>query len=216
MPDMDWYVIWDYRSALMDGVQLTVELSVLAIVGGTFIGILIGCLRALPSFYLKRIGDTYAEFFRNTPVLVKLFFLHFVISLDAFPAGLTALILHASSYISDVTLAGFRSIPHGQTEAARSCGLSYFKLFRYILVPQAIRFVIPPMTTQYTQIVKDSSVVSLIALEELTFMASMINLDTYRGFEAAAAVTMIYLFLVLLVAAAMTMLQRFVDRKIVI
>jgi polar amino acid transport system permease protein len=211
--DMEWYIVWDYRAAILDGLLLTLQLSVIAIIGSTIIGTVVGCLSTMPSVFLRKFTGVYVETLRNMPVVVKLFFMHFIIGLDSFPSGVIALVLHQSSYISDVTAAGLRSVPYGQTEAARSCGHSYSQLFGYILVPQAIRFVIPPMTTQYVQTVKNSSVVMLIALEELTFMTQKIEHETFRGFEAASAVTVIYLVVVLVIAVAMTMLQKYLERK---
>ena len=210
---MEWYIVWDYRSVILDGLSLTLQISIIAIIAGTIIGTVVGCLSTLPSFYLQKITGVYVETLRNMPVVVKLFFLHFIVGLDAFPAGIIALTLHQSAYIADVTTAGLRSVPLGQTEAARSCGHGYFQLFRYILVPQAIRYVIPPMTTQYIQTVKNSAVVMLIALEDLTFMTQKIEHETFRGFEAATAVTIIYLLVVLVIAVAMTLLQKYLERK---
>ena len=212
--DMEWYIVWDYRAAILDGLSLTLQLSIIAIIGSTIIGTMVGCLSTLPSFYLQKITGVYVETLRNMPVVVKLFFMHFIIGVDAFPAGIIALVLHQSSYIADVTAAGLRSVPHGQTEVARSCGHGYFQLFRYILVPQAIRYVIPPMTTQYIQTIKNSAVVMLIALEDLTFMTQKIEHETFRGFEAATAVTIMYLLVVLVIAVTMTLLQKYLERKL--
>lgn len=210
---MDWYVIWDYRGSLVDGTWLTIQLSLLAIVGSTVVGTAVGCAATLPSFLLSRLAGVYVEVLRNIPTVVKLFFLHFILGMDAFLSGLSALILHQSAYIADVAAAGLRSIPPGQTEAARSCGHSYTQLLRYVLLPQAIRHVIPPLTTQYVQIVKNSAVVMLIALEDLTFMTQKIGHETYRAFEAATATTAIYLTLAMVITGAMSILQRYLGMR---
>lgn len=210
---MAWYIIWDFRDSILKGLWVTLELSFYSIIGSTIVGVLLGCLNTLPSFFLRRFCTTYVEVMRNIPVVVKLFFLHFIVGLDSFESGVIGLVLHQSAYISDVTGAGLRSIPHGQTEAARSCGHSYFQVFRYILVPQAVRYVIPPMTTQYVQVVKNSAVALLIALEELTFQTQWIEHKTFRGFEAAAAVTLVYLAIVLVIASMMSVVQRYLNRK---
>jgi polar amino acid transport system permease protein len=210
---MDWYIVWDYRAALLDGLLLTVEISAIAIVTSTIVGAVVGCLRILPLFLPQRVAGAYVEVLRNLPLLVKLFFLYFVLGVDAFVAGLLAITLHQSAFISDVTVAGLRSIPQGQTEAARSCGHTYTQVFRYILLPQAVRSMIPALTTQYVQVVKDSAVVMLVALQELTFMTQKINQTTFRGFEAATASTVLYLVVMLLITLGMNALQRCLEPR---
>lgn len=211
--NLDWYVIWEYRADLVRGFQLTLILSVGTIVGATVFGVAIGCLRALPYFFLNRLIGIYVELFRNTPVVVKLFFAHFVLGMDAFPAGIIVLILHHSAYIADVTAAGLRSVPRGQVEAAMATGLGEAQMFVSVLLPQAARAMIPALTTQYTYTVKNSAVVMLIALQDLTFVTQKIEHETFRGFEAATTVTVLYLLIVLVVATAMSLLQRLVDRR---
>jgi His/Glu/Gln/Arg/opine family amino acid ABC transporter permease subunit len=210
---MDWYVIWDYRSSLIDGIWLTVQLSILGIVGSTVVGALVGCASTLSASITRRLMGTYVEVLRNVPLVVKLFFAHFIVGLDAFPSALLALTLHQSAYIADLTAAGLRSIPQGQTEAALSCGHTYGQVLRYVVFPQAIRHVIPPLTTQYVQVLKNSAVVMFIALEDLAFMTQKIEEETYRNFEAATATTVIYLALAMVIAVAMSVLQHFLARR---
>lgn len=211
--DLDWYIIWDYRDDLLRGFWLTFRISAAAILGATVVGVFVGCLRSLPGFFLYRLTGLYIQILRNIPAVVKLFFAHFVLGFDALPAGIVVLVLHQSAYIADVTAAGLRGVPRGQTEAALASGLGHAQAFAFVLLPQAARAMIPPMTTQYTQIVKNSAVVMLIALEDLTFMTQRIEHETFRGIEAAATVTMLYLLIVLVIAGAMSVLQRFLDRR---
>lgn len=212
--DLDWYVIWDYRAELLRGLWLTARISVATILGATLVGVGVGCLGTLPSFFLRRLTTLYVELLRNVPVVVKLFFAHFVLGFDALPAGILVLILHQSAYIADVTASGLRSVPLGQTEAALASGMSHPQIFGAVLLPQAVRAMIPPMTTQYTQAVKNSAVVMLVALEDLTFMTQKIEHETFRGVEAAASVTLLYLLIVLCVAWAMSALQGLLDRRL--
>lgn len=211
--DLDWYVIWDYRADLLRGLSLTLWISLVGIIGATLVGVAVGCMRTSGGFIAQRLTGLYINVLRNIPMVVKLFFAHFIIGIDALPAGLLVLVLHQSAYVADVTAAGLRSVPHGQTEAALASGLGRLQIFLSVLLPQALRVMIPPMTTQYTQTIKNSSVVMLIALEDLTFMTQRIEHATFRGIEAASTVTLIYLAIVLCVAAAMSGLQRFVERR---
>ena len=205
---MDWAVLWEYRAALAGGLAVTLEVSALAIVGATVVGVLVGCLRGTGSYLLQRLTATYTELLRNLPLIVKLFFLYFVIGLPALPAALAALVLHQSAYIADVTEAGLRSVGRGQLDAGLSLGLKRWQVYRRIILPQTVRVMLPPMTSQYVSVVKNTSVVALIGVTDLTFQTQQINVETFRGFEAATAVTLLYMFVAGVVIGGMTWLQR--------
>jgi polar amino acid transport system permease protein len=208
MGAMDWSILWQYRGALASGLVITLWVSALAIVGSTILGMLVGCLAVQRSYLLRRLTSVYTETLRNLPLIVKLFFLYFIVGLPAVPAALLALILHQSAYIADVTRAGIRSISRGQLAAGLSLGHSYPQVFRYIILPQAVRIILPPMTTQYVSAVKNSSVVALIAVQDLTYQTQEINVETFRGFEAATAATVLYIIVALIVIGLMVVAQR--------
>jgi polar amino acid transport system permease protein len=205
---MDWAVLWEYRAALAGGLAVTLEVSALAIVGATVVGVLVGCLRGTGSYLLQRLTATYTELLRNLPLIVKLFFLYFVIGLPALPAALAALVLHQSAYIADVTEAGLRSVGRGQLDAGLSLGLKRWQVYRRIILPQTVRVMLPPMTSQYVSVVKNTSVVALIGVTDLTFQTQQINVETFRGFAAATAVTLLYMLVAGVVIGGMTWLQR--------
>ena len=205
---MDWAVLWEYRAALAGGLAVTLEVSALAIVGATVVGVLVGCLRGTGSYLLQRLTATYTELLRNLPLIVKLFFLYFVIGLPALPAALAALVLHQSAYIADVTEAGLRSVGRGQLDAGLSLGLKRWQVYRRIILPQTVRVMLPPMTSQYVSVIKNTSVVALIGVTDLTFQTQQINVETFRGFEAATAVTLLYMLVAGVVIGGMTWLQR--------
>jgi polar amino acid transport system permease protein len=205
---MNWAVLWEYRAALWDGLVLTAELSSISIVGSLLLGTVIGCISTLPGFFASRIAGAYVEVIRNVPVVVKLFILYFALGLDAMPASLLALIVHQSAYISDVIASGFRSIPLEQVESARATGLSPAQTFRHVTLPQVYRLIMPPLTSQFIEVVKNSSVVMLIGLQEMTFQTQNIEAETFRGFEAATAVTVLYLVMALGISWAMGIVQR--------
>lgn len=210
---MNFHVIWEYRAGLLEGLQLTVWLTAVSIVGSLVLGTAIGCFGTLSGFLPKRLARVYVEALRNVPMVVKLFFLYFALGLDAIPASIISLVLHQSSYIADVTGAGLRSIPREQQEAARALGHSYSQVFIYVLLPQALRIIIPPLTNQFIEVLKNSSVVMLIALEELTFQTQNIEHLTFRGFEAATAVTVLYLGVALAIVGVVNVLKRLVIQR---
>ena len=131
-----------------------------------------------------------------------------MLGLPTLPAAIVALVLHQSAYIADVTAAGLRTVERGQFDAARSLGLRSWSAYRLVVLPQMVRVMVPPMTSQYVSIVKNTSVVALIGVADLTFQTQQINIDTFRGFEAATAVTVLYMLLAGAVILAMTRLQR--------
>ena len=205
---MDWAILWDYRAALAGGFAITLVVSALAILGATLLGVLVGCLRGSGSYLLRRLTATYTELLRNLPLIVKLFFLYFVVGLPALPAALAALVLHQSAYIADVTATGLRSIGRGQFDAGLSLGLKRWQVYRRIILPQTVRVMLPPMTSQYVSVIKNTSVVALIGVADLTFQTQQINVETFRGFEAATAATLLYMLAAGAVIAGMARLQR--------
>ncbi|MGE3992595.1 amino acid ABC transporter permease [Pseudorhodoplanes sp.] len=209
---MDWSVVWDYRQFLAEGLWLTVQLSLGGIIGSTLLGVAVGCLGTLPSYFARRLISSYVSLLRNLPLILKLFFLHFVLGVNAYASGLIALTLHQSAYIADLTTSGLRSIPSGQTEAALALGHSRRGALWYVIAPQVIRTIIPALITQYVGVIKNSAVAMLLSLQELTFMTQKIEHETLRGFEAVAAATILYLSLMLIVTGGMTALHRTLRR----
>jgi len=187
---------------------VTIGVSILGIIGSTIVGVLVGCLGTLPSFLLRRATGLYTEVLRNLPLIVKLFFLYFIVGLPALWAAVAALVLHQSAYIADITRSGIRSVALGQLDAASSLGHGYWQAFRYVIVPQTVRIVLPPMTSQYVSVIKNSSVTALISIQDLTFQTQEINVETFRGFEAATATTVLYMLVASVVIALMTRLHR--------
>lgn len=205
---MRWTVIWDYREALWTGLQLTLQITALSMIGAFVLGTLLACLKQLPSYLLDRLIYAYVEVIRNIPSVVKVFFLYFVAGLDALPAAVLGLSMHQSSYICDVLESGFRAIPREQSEAAWACGHGRTQIFLFVLLPQVWAIVLPALTSQFIEIVKNSAAAMLIGINELTFQTQNIDVETFRGFEAATAVTVLYLLLSLGIAGSMAILER--------
>lgn len=205
---MRWSVIWDYREALWTGFLLTLQITILSIIGAMLLGTLLACLKQLPSYLVQRAVSSWVELIRNIPSVVKIFFLYFVAGLDAMPAAVIGLSIHQSSYISDVLDSGFRSVPREQSEAAWACGHGRPQIFRFVLLPQVWATVTPPLTSQFIEIVKNSAGAMLLGIKELTFQTQNIDVETFRGFEAATAVTVLYLILALTIVGAMSLIER--------
>lgn len=200
---MEWSVLWQFRNDLLRGFAITIFLSTVSIAGSFILGVILGYLDATPNFFLRRFVTGYVNLMRNLPIIVKVFFLYFVLGLDAIPSGLIALITHQSGYIADVIASGFRTVPREQAESAYAQGVSGWQTFLLVLLPQVGRITLPPLTNQFIEVVKNSAVVMFIGVEELTFQTQEIAHDTFRGFEAATGATVLYLIVALCISGAM-------------
>lgn len=205
---MNWWVLWEYREVLWQGFLMTVQITIVAGIGAFAIGVWLACLRQLSLGLITPWIGAYVEFMRNLPAVVKVFFLYFVMGWDAWTAAAVGLALHQSAYICDAVDSGFRSIAREQTEAAWALGHSRSDIFRMVLLPQAWSVSIPSITNQLIEVLKNSSVAMLISLQELTFQVQQIETDTFRGFEAATFVTLVYVAMAFSIAAVASRLEK--------
>jgi putative glutamine transport system permease protein len=205
-------VIFDNWDLFWHGFLTTIWVSLLAAILALLIGISVAVLRVTPSGGLKIVAIVYTEFFRNTPFLVQTLALYFGLPRlgvrlqfhlfgfefdQSFVVGTLALALYTGAYVAEVIRSGLLSIPIGQTEAARSLGLSLVQTLYIVILPQAIRLVIPPLGNLFIALVKNSAILAAISLGELMFQASLVNNRTFRTFEVFTAVILFYLILTL-------------------
>jgi His/Glu/Gln/Arg/opine family amino acid ABC transporter permease subunit len=198
---------------LLRGAVYTVEVSVLAIAFGLVLGWLFGFSAVSGLRALQAVTWCYVQFIRGTPLLVQIFLIYFGLAalgfnLPAFWAGVIALGLNSGGFQAEIVLAGIESIDRGQTEAARSIGMSRFQTLLFILVPQTIRRVIPPVTNELITLVKSSSLLSAIAALELTHAGQLIIARTFAPFEIYAAVALIYLVMVSVLSRVSALLEK--------
>ena len=150
----------------------------------------------------------YVEVFRNVPLVVQMFFWFFAAGLGSFPAALIGLVCYSAAYVGEVVRAGIQATPRGVRDAALSLGLSMPQTMGRVVLPYALTITVPPLTNEALNVLKNSSVAMTVAVTELTFQTQTINAYTFRGFEAATAVTAGYLAMSMLLVAAATWLQR--------
>ena len=158
------------------GLWMTVAVSGLSLIGGTIIGFILGIIRASRNRFLKYVKyiiGAWVDLIRGTPFLVQVFIIFFIlpgvgIELEAFAAAVIALTNLAASFICEIVAGGILAVPSGQREAATASGLSAYQQLRYIILPQAMRTILPPLVGQYVLLVKDSSVVSAIGVVDIT------------------------------------------------
>ena len=184
---------------LLKGLLTTIHISLISLILALFAGLVTAVLRLSKSFSGKIIALIYLETIRNTPLLVQLFFIYFVISpilnISPFISAVIALSLFEGAYISEIFRAGILSIDKGQWEAAYSLGLGTFNTYRKIILPQVIKRVLPPLTNQAISLIKDSALVSTVAIYDLTMQGMVIISETYLTFEIWFTVALIYLIL---------------------
>jgi His/Glu/Gln/Arg/opine family amino acid ABC transporter permease subunit len=208
---LDFSVIIKNLPLFLKGIFLTVEISFFAIVIGLAIGILAAAAR---TSRLRILGAVYVEIFRNTPLLIQIFIIFFGlpglgIKLSSYASGLIALVLYVGAYNTEVIRAGLEAVPKGQVEAAKSLGLTGIQTFLYIVLPQTLRISLPALGNNWVALVKNSSLVSVIGMVELTWVASDLNALTFRSFELFGAATLFYLILIFILIN----IQNFIEKK---
>lgn len=197
---------------LLRGLLVTLEISVLSLLLALAIGLVAALLRLGPSPLGRGVAHAYLELIRNTPLLVQLYLLYFVLApilgLDRFWTAVLCLGLFEGAFASEIFRAGIQGVPRGQSEAAMSLGLDVADRYRYVILPQAVRLMLPPLTGLAVSLVKHSSLVSVIAVMELTTAGRNIISDTYMSFEIWFTVAAIYLAVTLLLSLLAFLLER--------
>ena len=209
----DFRLIIESIPFLVKGAVYTVQVSVLAIVFGLVLGWMLGLVAVSGVRWLRAIAWGYVQFIRGTPLLVQIFLIYFGlptlgINIPPYWSGVIALGLNSAGFQAEIVRAGIESIDRGQTEAARSIGMSRFQTLLFILVPQTIRRVIPPLTNELITLTKSSSLLSAIAVLELTHAGQAIIARTFAPFEIYAAVAVLYLVLIAVLSRGSALLER--------
>lgn len=218
--DGDRYIDW-----LLSGLGWTMALAFFGAIIAFVVGVIVGSARTSRSWPVALAGRIYVQVFRNIPLLVQMFIWYFIVP-ELLPARLGTAIkemappwssffpallclgLYTASRVAEQVRSGIEALPNGQWEAAEALGLSSFKLYRLILLPQALRIVIPTLTSEAMGIFKNTSVALTIGLLELTAQARQINEFTFKTFESFGAATLIYLSVALVVYHGMTVVER--------
>jgi len=216
-----WYRVSEYLftldegrfipGPLLKGLGVTIKITLTSFVLAFVFGVT-GCLFRLSSSFLARtVGRLYVETIRNTPLLIQILFMYFVLSpilnISPFFSAVLALSLFEGAYASEIIRSGILSIEAGQWEAAQSVGMTKNQIYRTIIFPQAFRIVLPPLTSQAIALLKDSSLVSTIAIYDLTMQGQVMVANTYLAFETWFTVAAIYLSLSLFIVSLVKILE---------
>ena len=178
----DWYIVATYYPLFLKGLAITLGYTAISIVTSLVLGVLVASLISLRIRFLHRILEWYVAFFRETPLLVQIYFVFYAlpelgVTLSAPVAGVLAITLCEGAFFAEIVRGGIQALPPGQYDAARALALPRFQVLRFIVIPQALRKVIPSMVGQSSIVFKDTSLLSVIAIEELTGITQNINAE---------------------------------------
>ncbi|MDQ0195758.1 amino acid ABC transporter permease [Paenibacillus wynnii] len=215
---MDFSILTGNFDIYMEGFYNTILSSVIALVGSFLLGALIAVFRISSVRGLRWFGAGFVEFVRNIPLLLVVFVFYYGssalgLSIEGFAAGTIGLAVYTSAFIAEAIRAGIMAVPKGQMEAARSSGLNYIQTMVHIILPQAIKLVIPPLGNQFINLIKNSSVLTLVAGMDLMYFADIISTDTYRTFDTYIFVAIFYLVLTVPLSYGIRVWERRLQRK---
>jgi glutamate/aspartate transport system permease protein len=231
----NWRIFWEaspdgvgtYMDTLLSGLVWTLATALIAWVMALFLGAVIGTIRTMPNKLAVRLANGYVELFRNIPLLVQMFLWYFVMpelvpdaagnwlkSLQNAPFITAVLCLgfFTSSRVAVQVSAGINSLPRGQKLAGTALGLTLPQTYRYVLLPMAFRIIVPPMTSEFLNIIKNSAVALTIGLMELTARARSMQEFSFQVFEAFTAATIIYI----LVNVVVVFLMRWIEKRVAV
>ena len=212
--EFDWKVIIDYFPDLLAGVKVTLSITIFSLLIGLVFGLALALARISGWKIISWPAYVYIEFFRTTPPLVQIVWFYFVVpviigmELSAFQAASIALGLNIAAFLGEIFRAGIQGIDKTQIDATRVLGLGSMDSYRYVILPQAFRIVLPPTTTTIMLLMKGTSLATAIGTLELMRVGQLISLETFRPFEILTAVAVIYFLITYPVAYGMRRLER--------
>ena len=200
----------EYWFLYADGLKVTLELAFWTLILATVVGVAMGMLRVQNYPVISSIIDGWINFIRGVPVMVQIFIVYYGIatSLPQFWAAVVSLTVNSSVYIAEHTRAGMQAVNKGQMEAARCIGMSKLQANWYIIIPQAIKNVLPSLCNEFILLIKETSIVSVIALHELTYTTNSVRTNTFLAFEPLIVTAVIYFLITYLLKRLVGILER--------
>lgn len=198
---MDFSFLPDYIDYFLRGAGITVSLSFFTVLFGVILGIFIALMRMSNVKPLRWLATAYVEFIRGTPLLVQVFIITYGIpqltqvNIPDFTSGVIALSINSAAYIAEIFRAGIQSIDKGQMEAARSLGMTNGLATRLIILPQAVKNILPALGNEFIVVIKESSIVMVIGIADLMYNANVVRGMTFKSFETLIAAAMVYFIL---------------------
>ncbi|MDT6981146.1 amino acid ABC transporter permease [Levilactobacillus zymae] len=207
------HIFQTYGGTLLYGLGQTLLCSVIALICSLIIGTFFALLEESPNKFARGVARVYIEIFRNIPLLVITMFFYvviplYVLKMNGFTAGTIGLTLYTSAFIAETVRAGIQSVDPGQMEGARSNGLTFWQSMRYIVLPQAFRYVIPPLGNQFVNLVKNSSTLAFVGGFDLMYQGNSIASSSLETMAAYSAVGVLYLIITMPISYYMRYLEK--------
>lgn len=202
--------------SLLSGLAVTIEIAVISLILAVILGIILGIFSISTSKILKAISAVYISIIRGTPLMIQALFLFFGVGqalgirFDPMVAAIITLTVNASAYMAEIFRGGIQAVDNGQMEAARSLGLNYYKSMRKVILPQAIKIMVPSILNQFIVTLKDTSILSVISIRELTLSGQIIIAQNFKPFSMYAIMAGMYFIVITL----LTIVSHCVERKL--
>lgn len=215
--DFKFSVMWESIPTLLIGIKLTILITVFGLLIGFVLGAVSGLMKISRRAVIRKIAGVYIESIRGTPVMVQVMFIYFGLPLaldmriPPMVAGVAAIAINSGAYIAEIVRGAFQSIETGQTEAGRSIGLSHFQTMYYVIWPQALKRMIPPLGNQFIISLKDTSLLVVVGVGELTRTGQEIIASNFRAFEVWLTVALMYLAMTLTLSKILNIIERRMD-----
>lgn len=218
--DMDWGVVYEYRELFIRGFGYTILFTSVGVGVGTILGLLLGLGRLADNFLLRGFAIGYITLFRGTPLFVQILIIHFAVIPDLWDAfvggeppgpvfsGFVALSLNAGAYIAEIFRGGIQSIDQGQMEAARSLGMNHGQAMRSVILPQAFKRMIPPLGNEFIALLKDSSILAIIAAPEFAYAGLATAKSTFVRWPPYLTLAAGYLILTIVIARVVSYMEK--------
>lgn len=195
---LDFSIIPRYYPVFLDGLKMTLLLTVSSVGLGVVLGLITALMKMSRVAVFRYIANAYIELIRGTPLLVQIFLLYYGLpqltnmNIPEFPASIIALSVNSGAYVAEIIRAGIQAVDRGQTEASYSLGMNHAMTMRYIIIPQAVKNILPAMVNEFITLIKESSIVSVIGMTELSRSSDLIKSITFRPFEPLIIIAILY------------------------
>jgi arginine/lysine/histidine transport system permease protein len=203
-----------YYSFFLEGAVFTIILAIFTVLFGVLLGVVLALLRISKNKVLNFIATAYIEFIRGTPLMVQLFIIYFGlpnligVNMPDMAAAIMALSINSSAYVAEIIRAGIQAVDKGQMEAARSLGMTHAMAMRYIIIPQAVKNILPALGNEFIVVIKESSIVSVIGIGELMYNADTVRGNTYKAFEPLMVAALMYFIMTFSLSKLMGRFER--------
>ena len=211
MGNLKVLTIWQqYSYYYLQGMSATLKIAAVSVITSILFGIIIGIMRLSKNFAIRNVVAFYVSFIRGTPMLIQIYIVYYSLSLNLsmFAASVVALTVNASAYIGETVRGGIESIDKGQMEAARSLGMTHWQAMQEIVIPQAIKSILPSLCNQFIILIKNTSMMSVIGFHELMYNSNTVRANTYLAFEPLIIAATMYFIVCFFLEKGVNYLER--------